>query len=370
MARTETINLKRRKLLRKNIPRIENTITLLLLITLILIGSWFVLQQNNYDPDRRDLPIELLSNSSSPILYTPPIKIWTDPSQSADPGPTKVQLKPFPDSIVALGWQASGRVKEFVEDNLFEKINGEAEKFIKQGFRKLYYLVIKSPDNQDELSIELYDQGDISGSMGIFASHLSAKRTIQQSGKVIYFNTAAGVIGRKGKFFFRVAGNSSSDQINQKASQLVQAFAELTETTAETPLALKILAEQLKIPEKSITHQRNNVFQFDFARDFWFGRPKENAPTRLFLHVGTSPGVVKKMFDQIVEEQSYDFKVVEKTSDHIIMWHEFLKTYFAIGRYNHSIYGLENVRQKPTMAVQLSVLKEALVGGQEKVPTR
>jgi len=199
--------------------------------------------------------------------------------------------------------------------------------------------------------------------MGIFASHLSDKRTIQQNGNVIYFNTGAGMIGRKGRYFFRVAGNSSSALINQKSLQLVQAFAELPETSAESPLALKIFKEQLKIPEKSITHLRNNVFQFDFARDFWFGRPEDNVPTRLFLHISDSAESAKKLYDQIVEEQSYDFKVVETTPDHIVMWHEFLKTYFVIGHHNHSIYGLENALQKPTMVGQISTLKEALIGG-------
>ena len=69
------------------------------------------------------------------------------------------------------------------------------------------------------------------------------------------------------------------------------------------------------------------------------------------------------MYEQIVEEQSYEYKVVEKTPQHIVMWHEFLKSYFVIGHHNHAIYGLENVPQKPKMIELLTKLKEAMAGG-------
>ena len=132
MARTDTLNLNRRKLLRKTITHRENTITLLLVFTVLVIVAWFLLQRDNYNPEQRDIPVELLSRSASPKLYKPPVKIWADPSQTNKVGGTKIKLEPFPESILALNWQLTGRIRTFEEDTLFEKINGEAEKFIKQ----------------------------------------------------------------------------------------------------------------------------------------------------------------------------------------------------------------------------------------------
>ena len=44
----------------------------------------------------------------------------------------------LPASVVDANWQLKARVRTFDAANLYEEINGEAEKFIKQGLRNMH----------------------------------------------------------------------------------------------------------------------------------------------------------------------------------------------------------------------------------------
>ena len=354
-------NPRRHKLLRKHIPVAENLITLLLLCVLALIVVWVALQKTHYNPADRDLAVELLRDPQSPKLYSIPLKPWTEPGM-----PTAAQtlsLGPFPQSILDPGWQPASRLKEFNSNNLYEKINGEAEKFIRQGFKSLYYMVLKSGDDGSEIAMELYDQGDIRGSMGIFSEHLSADRDIEQKGQVVFFKTAAGVIGRKGRFFFRVAGDSASERIRHKSIQLIEAFAQLGGDGNGTPEEFRILNTGLAISPELITYQSKNVFQYDFVKDFWFGRLRQGDPERVFLHRTQSSEEAGQLLKQILAEQSYEYKIIEQSDRRAILWHEYLQNYFFIAHQGQFIYGIENVSDKNRIDVIQKQFMQELAGG-------
>ena len=354
-------NPRSHRLLRKNIPVAENLITLLLLCVLAAIVVWVALQKTHYNPADRDIAVELLRDPQSPKLYSIPLKPWTEPGM-----PTAAQtqsLGPFPQSILDLEWQPASRLKEFNSTNLFEKINGEAEKFIRQGFKSLYYMVLKSNDDGSEIAMELYDQGDIRGSMGIFAEHLSADRDIEQNNQVVFFKTAAGVIGRKGKFFFRVAADSTSDRIRQKSSQLIEAFAQLGGNETGTPEEFRILTVGLAISPELITYQSKNVFQYDFVKDFWFGRLRQGDSARVFIHRAQSFEDAKQLFQQILAEQSYEYDIVEQSDQRALLWHEYLQNYFVIAHQGQFIFGVENVSDKNRIAVIQQQFMQELAGG-------
>jgi hypothetical protein len=52
----------------------------------------------------------------------------------------------FPAAVVSNQWKAASDVRLFSPENLYEKINGEAPKFLLQGFERLYYLVLRQKD--------------------------------------------------------------------------------------------------------------------------------------------------------------------------------------------------------------------------------
>ena len=272
MAHGRAFNPKKRRLARKHIPFGENIAAFILLCGLAGMLLWVTAQRTNYNPENRDIsPEYLLQSSSRKQLYSLPFKPWVESGTETQTTTQALaqNLGIFPESIVDQEWVAESRVKQFSPDTLFEKINGEAEKFLRQGFQALHYIVLTSQADGSELAIELYDQGDMGGSMGIFSDHMSEDNVIEQSGPVIFFRTQAGAIGRKGQYFFRIAGDRENENIRQKSVQLTQAFALLQEEAEEgVSKEFQILNSRLEIPSERISLQRENVFQFDFVKDF------------------------------------------------------------------------------------------------------
>jgi hypothetical protein len=228
MARTDLFNPRKSpRLLRTHVSFTENMTSLVLLLLLGAIVWWVVEQKNNYDPADLDISIKMLVEDSSDLkLYTPPLKRWSEPG-SAVAAMEAPDLGVVPAAVADAQWQPKTGVKQFNADNLFEKINGEAPKFLRQGFQSLDYLVLVALADGSEIAIELYDQNDMAGSRGVFSEHLSADKTIEQYQSVTFFRTSIGVIGRVGRYFFRVAGDDDSAAIQQKSQQLIEAFATL-----------------------------------------------------------------------------------------------------------------------------------------------
>ena len=154
MSRDHVFNSRRLRLNRTRIPKSENTWVILILFALIVLVAWVMTTRNNFDPMQRDLPIHMQGDNSLEIeIYTRPLKLWVEPGQQV--ATTAFDLGPFPDSPLDADWQPVGRLRRFQADNLYEKINGEAEKFIKQGFVELAYLRLRSASDGSEIAIEL-----------------------------------------------------------------------------------------------------------------------------------------------------------------------------------------------------------------------
>jgi hypothetical protein len=368
MADAPIFNSRRHKLLRKRIPAAENLITLGLCCALAGIVGWVAAQKNHFDPADRDISAELLRQASRKLeLYHPPLKTWHEPGDGKHAtASSTADLGPFPPGVVDPEWRPVASVKQFGPDNLFEKINGEAPRFLKQGFQALHYLVLRSGSSNGEIAIELFDQGAMSGSLGVFSEHQTADVAIEQQGDVVFFRTSIGLIGRKGRFFFRVAGDAASEPIRQKARQLAVAFSQLPEAQANPesePIAFRVLRDALRIPPELIAFQTQNVFQYDFARDFWFGRPGADEPAAVFIHQAASPEQAQQLIERLLEEQGYEYERVEQSETGALLRHQFLKNHFTIGRTGRFVFGSENVAdQERSRAIQRQ-LSEALADG-------
>lgn len=364
MLRDHIFSIRRPRLLRTRIPLAENLSVALVGIALLALVAWVMSTGNDFDPTERDLPIELqLSNAREIIIYNPPLKPWVDPTQPAIAG--ALDLTPFPAETLDSEWQPVGRVKRFQSDNLYEKINGEAEKFIKQGFVELAYLLLRSSRDGSEIAVELFDQGDLAGSLGVFAEH-AAGRAVQESGGVSFFTTGAGVIGRADRYFFRAAGDRNSDAIVGKALGLVNAFGALgaappaVSNTPEVPAGFALFNQRLGIPEKHIQFQEHNVFQYGFARRFWFADAGLDSEARVFLHIEEDAAAAEALVSALLEEQRYDYEEVASEGGVTTLRHRFLKTYFVITRKANYVFGLEQLADRAAAADWLARISENL----------
>ena len=169
-------------------------------------------------------------------------------------------------------------------------------------------------------------------------------------------------IGRVGRYFFRIMGTAESSGIQNKSTQLVEAFGTLSEEKSEKAKGYQILNEVLRIDPSQIIFQSNNVFQFDFAREFWFGTPDSTGTLRMFIHEAPSPEKSQSLFERLVEEQGYDFELKEQDKNSALLWHDYLKTWFGIGWQGPFVFGVENGPDRDTVTAGLKRMKKGLNG--------
>ncbi len=365
MHRDRVFNIHKSRLMRPRVSGSENLSVALILLALVALGAWVTTTQDDFEPTERDLPIELLGDNSRQIeIYNRPLKPWVEPGQQI--AGAAFDLGPFPPPTLDAEWQPVGRVKRFQAENLYEKINGEAEKFIKQGFVELAFLRLRAASDASEIAIELFDQGNLSGSLGIFSEH-AAGRAIENRDGVSFVATEAGAIGRKGRYFFRIAGDRHSVAITDKAASLVTAFAQLDRdpsaaTTDEKtmPAGFALLSQRLGIAEAGIQFQESNVFQYDFAQRFWFGDAGIGGDARLFVHIADSANEAEDLIAALVEEHGYEYDQLESEGTHTLFRHRYLGSYFAIARRGNYIYGIEKSPDTAAIAALLQRISEHL----------
>ena len=360
MAKKETIfNKKRRRVLRQEIPTSETTAGLIILAVLLIIVIWVVLQKDAYNPSDRDVSPKAVSKGSTNIaIYTHPLKRWNE--QGSGDSAAAPALGIFPVSILANNWTVSSRLKQFDRNNLFEIINGEADKFLKQGFIALFYIVLESAATSEQIDIELFDQGDQRGSMGVFSEYMSADTRIVQDGDTAFLMTSSGAIGRKGRYFFRIIGTAESSAIREKSKQLVDALKSLPEEKAEAATGYLILNTVMGIDPAYIIFQGKDVFKFDFAREFWFGTPDPAENMRYFIHEASSPEKSRALFERLIEEQGYDFDIKEQKKEMALLWHGYLKNWFAVGQSGIFIFGVENGSDREAAIASLTRLRRGV----------
>jgi hypothetical protein len=364
MAKKERIFTNRtRKVFRNHIPRSEAGFGIFFLILVVVMGAWFFAQARNYDPSERDISTELMEEGSvSDTLYRTPLKRWTDPTMPATAGAQAApELGIFPASLLDGGWSVSTRIQEFDESNLYEKINGAAPQYFQYGFVRLYYVGLTHSESGNEIGIELYDMGSFQNALGLFSAQRAADRAVISEGNTHYYETGIGAIGIAGPYYYKFTGSDSTDIIVTKSKQFVAMSTSLENGDAAPPRTFEVFAGMLDVPFEGISFEKSDVFQFQFATDFWFGRPESGGDLRYFVHEAASPEEAKALFDQLLENQLFDFELVEQWNEGVLLKHKFLQTYLAMEHIGSTLYGLDGATEDAVVDDTLTTLQVAFL---------
>jgi hypothetical protein len=363
MAKKDKVfNDRKRKIFRKRIPDTEALFGIVFVGFTVLMGVWFIAQSDNYDPTERDISMTLMEEGSvEDNLYRTPLERWVDPSmRNASLGPSQPQLGVFPEPILEGGWQPSTRLQEFVPDTLFEKINGAAPQYINFGFQKLHFIGIEQPGSDYEINIELYDMAAFENAMGIFSAQRDASREVLTEGPVYYYETSIGAIGIVGPYYFKLTGTAEDAVISKKARQMVRTLAKLT-SAADMPKAYDTFLNLMGIPFDRIAFEKSSVFQYDFANDFWFASPIEGEDQRYYVHEAESAEAAQALMDQLLQEQLFEYDLVEEADASVTLKHKFLDTYMTIERSENVIYGVEGAPAEEGLHETMATLQGAFL---------
>ena len=359
MARKERLrtNLKR-KLMRRRIATAEAISGGVILLVLFSAGVWVRAQKDNFDPGDRDISFELLEKDSvEDTLYRAPLKVWSEAGATTG-GSARIDLGIFPEAVLDDGWAAEGRVEVYDPSNVYEKINGAAEQYIAFGFQRLHYLSIVKDSHR--ISLEIYDQGEFANTLGIFAAQRDARRRVATEGGSFFYTTPIGAVGGYAKYYFKMAGNTEAEAVRAKAAELLPLFAALPAQSGAVPAPYSVLAEGLSLDFDRISYERQNAFQYDFASDFWFGA--DAGESRFFVHQAANADEARALFDQLLEEQSYEYQVEDRGEGRAILRHEFLKTFFAMSVTDDMLFGVDGSADRATTNAGLARLEEATRG--------
>jgi len=356
-------NLGRPKLLRKEIPTGEALVGVVLLLLIVWMGIWLGDQRTNYDPGERDIETSLLvAQSVEDNLYRIPLKRWRDPSLG-DVGAAPVELGPFPPSILEGGWRTSSTPKVFVPENLYEKINGQAEQYLKFGFEDLTVVELEHPGEGCAVDVFLYDQGSFEGSLGVYGNQRGDKDVMELAG-VRYSPHSMGAIGMIGETFFHVTGDSSGPAIDDMTQRVVEALAGHGQV-GEVPSGFRKLSKDLGIPFAQIGYQPVNAFQYRFAERFWFGKADASSDERIFIHEADSTGEAEALFKRLKGELLADYKAVSAEADEVLLQHNFLETFFYLMRQGEMVFGIERAPEQESAALAMARLQDSFIGREE-----
>jgi hypothetical protein len=343
-------NPLKRKLLRKRIPLVESIAAAAVIVVLVVIAAVVLAQKERFDPAERDFTA---TEATDLQLYHSPLKRWAEAGSGSGPLP-EVNLEIFPAAVLDDGWSLDGRVETYDPTTLYEKINGAAELYLSYGFRKLYYLTIAK--DAHSITVELYDQGLFRNALGLFAGQKRPEHEVERMGSIHYYSTPVGAIGRQGEFYFKIAGNSGATPVLAKAARMVELFDGLPVADGSAPAPYDILTNRLGISAEEIEYRKDNVFQYDFAGEFWFA-PLGGSQARYFVHQAEDAAAAAALYDRLVEEQKWEFSVAEESDRHVLLRHEYLGTFFGLGRSGPFIFGVDAAPDREVALRSLDRLK-------------
>ena len=329
-------SFKRQKLQRKQISGADAVVGLALLAALTVAGLWVAWQKDNFDPGERDISIETLrAQSVKDTLYKTPLERWRDPALGAAPGAAAtIDVAPFPAGVVSTGWRAADRVETFDPDNLYEKINGQAEQYLKFGFVRLDVLTIEHASGA-AFDLFLYDQGSFANCLGLYQEQRGDK-PVTRSGEVLYTPTALGGYGMVGRVFFHLIGTTPDEPVPTKTAQLVGQLDQLA-GDAPTPLPFAVLRDMGAALDQ-VAYTPENVFQYGFLERFWFAAVEADAPTaQLFLHAAESAEEAAALAARLREEQAFEYEPAGE-----FLRHKYLKTFFSVAQAGNLLFGVSD----------------------------
>lgn len=387
----------RRRIFRTRITRTENLVSAVLILAVIGAAAWVFAQRDRYDPGERDITIDALrAGSIKEVAYRAPLARWQEGGPAAGgagaygaaspgvigvsiagtglagpgavPGP---DLGIFPPALLGGGWLPDGRVETYEPDNLYEKINGQAEQYLRFDFRRLHYLTLAR--DAANLTVELYDQGEFRNALGVFASQRDPARTLTESGPLSYYRTSVGAIGLVDRYFFKITASEASPAVREQTDRILAALPRLVAGPGTEPGAgpgagaaaksaepFAILAKGLGVPRESIAYAKENALQFEFFRDVWFGEPKGAAGTRVFLHHAADDAAAAAIEQQLVAEQRQEHEPVDSADGVIVMKHQFLGTYFGLARRGGWLFGADGAPDAASLRALLARVEKEL----------
>jgi len=197
--------------------------------------------------------------------------------------------------------------------------------------------------------------------LGIFAAQRGEGKEVREERDAYFYMTEAGAIGIYDKYFYKVAGNQSTETIRQKAEQIVMALTDIeTDNSRSDPIFLAF-RDTLGIPFEDIAFVKADVYQYDFAKDFWFANVNGDAEGKYYAHAAETEEDAVALYNELLENHLYDYEKVDETDNEVTLKHQFLDEYLVMYRDGAMIAGVDGAPSAESCSASLDQLLGALM---------
>lgn len=353
-------NDRERKIFRNYIGRSEVAFGAFFVAFTAFMTWWFFAQKENFDPNERDISMDvLIAQQVEDNLYKAPLQRWVNPAEAAVTGVAAApELGPIPAEMLSNGWVDSSRLQEFTWDTLYEKIDGAEAQYKSYGFEHAWFLGLANEANAWDMNIEMYDMGTFTNALGIYSAQRGEDTNVETLGKAYYYETEIGAIGMVENYYFKLAGSAPERGMVDHALLFIEKFEPTVEPSADRPAFFTKLQEEYGF--EAIGYTKEDAFQYEFCKNFWFAKPELAADARVFVHQAESDAAASELFDQFAEEQSYEYEELSRDGNRIVFKHEFLDTFFVLIQAGPMIYGIEGAESAEAATAMLTKLEALL----------
>jgi hypothetical protein len=197
------------------------------------------------------------------------------------------------------GWVMEEKVRLYNKDNLFDRINGEAELYFPYGFEALVSARYTSSRNpKASLEADVYKMGSTLDAFGIYAGYrrsddesvnAGAEGTISPSLALFY----------QDRYFVRLQAGGVLSLDKEIFLSCARAISKKLPPVAGTPKELEAFRKLSQIVQKSERYLANSLLGYAFfQRGLIADAMLEGKEAQVFIVLGDSPAAARSAFDQ------------------------------------------------------------------------
>jgi hypothetical protein len=169
------------------------------------------------------------------------------------PAPTRLDLdRLLPDAATLAGWRVVDGPASYSPENLYEVLDGGAERYVGYGFERLLRVRYRPTDEPAlGVTLGLFDMGSDLGAFGIYSSGRPPDGAFQRWG-VEGYRVGTIAVAWKGRLFVHVAADESRPTLLEMAERLVRGACERAAGAATPPAVLVVLPAEGLVPHSEL----------------------------------------------------------------------------------------------------------------------
>ncbi len=169
----------------------------------------------------------------------------------------------LPDSKSIEGWQLDDKPDIYTPDSLYEAVNGAAPLYHSYGFKKLVRGHYKNEqDSTAGITVDIYDQGDVSGGFGVYSSSRHPDEHFLSIGTEAYISGSI-LSAWKGPYYIFLSGYDEDKSTVKAMKTIARRIVSKIPGDDVYPQPLKLLPQKGKVDHSEL-YRKTDFLGFDF----------------------------------------------------------------------------------------------------------